>query len=81
MIIGTGSASAFGNRMSITGGNTVTGTIITFVMKGVVAMNKSEKREAVPVWERSMLTLEEAAAYTGIGVRKLRQMTDSPTCD
>lgn len=50
-------------------------------MKGVAAMNKSEKREAVPVWERSMLTLEEAAAYTGIGVRKLRQMTDSPTCD
>ena len=50
-------------------------------MKGVVAMNKSEKREAVPVWERSMLTLEEAAAYTGIGVRKLRQMTDSPICD
>ncbi len=44
-------------------------------------MNKSEKREVVPVWERTALTLEEAAAYTGIGVRKLRQMTDSPTCD
>ena len=24
---------------------------------------------------------EEAAAYTGIGVRKLRGMTDEPTCD
>ncbi len=44
-------------------------------------MNKSEKREAVPVWERSMLTLEEAAAYTGIGVCKLRQMSNSPGCD
>lgn len=28
-----------------------------------------------------MITLEEAAAYTGIGVRKLREMTDEPTCD
>ncbi len=44
-------------------------------------MKKSEKLEMVPVWERAMLTLEEAAAYTGIGVRKLRHMTDSPTCD
>ena len=44
-------------------------------------MNKSEKRELVPVWERPLLTLEEAAAYTGIGVCKLRNMTNNPTCD
>ncbi len=44
-------------------------------------MNKSEKRELVPVWERPLLTLEEAAAYTGIGVCKLRNMTNSPSCD
>ncbi len=44
-------------------------------------MTKYEKREIVPVWERAMITLEEAAAYTGIGVRKLRHMTDSPSCD
>ena len=28
-----------------------------------------------------MITLEEAAAYTGIGVKKLRQMTDNPACE
>ena len=44
-------------------------------------MNKSEKRELVPVWERPLLTLEEAAAYTGIGVCKLRNMTNNPICD
>ena len=44
-------------------------------------MNKSEKRELVPVWERPLLTLEEAAAYTGIGVCKLRNMTNNPTCE
>ena len=44
-------------------------------------MNREEKNNLVPVWERATITLEEAAAYTGIGVRKLREMTDEPTCD
>ena len=39
-------------------------------------MNREEKNNLVPVWERATITLEEAAAYTGIGVRKLREMTD-----
>lgn len=30
----------------------------------------------VPVWEKTTLTLEEAAAYTGIGIHKLREITD-----
>lgn len=30
----------------------------------------------VPVWEKTTLTLEEASAYTGIGVHKLREITD-----
>lgn len=31
----------------------------------------------VPIWEKTTLTLEEAAAYTGIGVCKLREITDA----
>ena len=27
----------------------------------------------IPVWEKSNLTLEEAAAYSGIGINKLRK--------
>ena len=34
----------------------------------------------IPVWEKSNLTLEEAAAYSGIGINKLRKMSDSESC-
>lgn len=44
-------------------------------------MNRDEKREAVPLWERATLSLEEASAYTGIGVNKLRSMSDEKNCD
>ena len=36
--------------------------------------------ETVPVWEKANLTLEEAAAYFGIGINKLRDMTNDETC-
>lgn len=35
----------------------------------------------VPIWEKSNLTLEEAAAYSGIGINKLRQITDDDDCE
>ena len=35
----------------------------------------------IPIWEKSNLTLEEAAAYTGIGVNKLRNLTDREDCE
>ena len=44
-------------------------------------MTKSEKRALVPVYKKAMLTLEEASVYTGIGVNKLRTMTNEPDCD
>lgn len=34
----------------------------------------------VPIWEKSNLTLEEAAAYSGIGINKLRNMSDNEQC-
>ncbi|MBQ9847647.1 MAG: helix-turn-helix domain-containing protein [Clostridia bacterium] len=34
----------------------------------------------VPIWEKSNLTIEEAAAYFGIGIHKLRKMTDKDDC-
>ena len=34
----------------------------------------------VPIYEKSNLTLEEAAAYFNIGVNKLRQLTDDNKC-
>ena len=37
-------------------------------------------KKEVPIWEKSNLTLEEAAAYFGIGINKLREVTDSEEC-
>lgn len=34
----------------------------------------------VPIWEKSNLTLEEAAAYSGIGINKLRRMSNDEQC-
>ena len=37
-------------------------------------------RYEVPIWEKSNLTLEEAAAYSGIGINKLRELTNDNNC-
>lgn len=34
----------------------------------------------VPIWEKSNLNLEEAAAYSGIGISKLRDLTSDKNC-
>lgn len=38
-------------------------------------------KASVPVWEKTNLTLEEAAAYYNIGINKLREMTDTKECE
>ncbi|MEY8576023.1 excisionase [Oscillospiraceae bacterium 21-37] len=38
-------------------------------------------KKEIPIWEKSNLTLEEAAAYFGIGINKLREMTDERGCE
>lgn len=44
------------------------------------AMERRKKLE-VPIWHKSNLTLEEAAAYSGIGVNKLRELTNEKGCN
>lgn len=34
----------------------------------------------VPIWEKNNLTLEEAEAYSGIGINKLRTLSDGEHC-
>lgn len=34
----------------------------------------------VPIWEKMTLTIDEAAAYSNIGVNKIRSMADEPQC-
>ena len=33
-----------------------------------------------PLWERKCLTIEEAAAYSGIGIKKLRSLLKMKKC-
>lgn len=35
----------------------------------------------IPIWEKSNLTLDEAAAYSGIGINKLRAITNDEKCN
>ena len=44
-------------------------------------MTKKEKDQLVPIWERRNLTLDEASVYTGIGVDKLREISNADDCD
>ena len=44
-------------------------------------MTKEEKLEVAPLWERPLLTLQETAAYTGIGVDKLREFSEGEGSD
>jgi len=37
--------------------------------------------EQIPVTEKALLTLEEAAAYTGLGLQKLRIISNDENCD
>ena len=39
------------------------------------------EKQAVPIWEKANSTIDEAAAYFGIGTNKLREITSSPDCD
>lgn len=38
------------------------------------------KNMEVPIWQKSNLTLEEAAAYSGIGINRIRELSNSPEC-
>lgn len=37
--------------------------------------------EKTPIWQKTTLTLEEAASFTGIGINKLRDLSNTENCD
>ena len=39
-----------------------------------------DNRFEVPIWEKVMLTKEEAAAYSHIGINKLEELLKIPNC-
>ena len=43
-------------------------------------MSNDRKPLEVPIWEKSHLTVDEAAAYTGVGRNKIRELSDKADC-
>ncbi len=39
-----------------------------------------KEKPVVPIKDKILLTIEEAAAYSNIGTNKLRDMSDEPSC-
>lgn len=37
-------------------------------------------KQDVPIWKKSNLTIEEAAAYSGIGINRIRELTNQDSC-
>ena len=35
----------------------------------------------IPIWEKSNLTLKEAAEYFGIGINRLKEITNDDNCE
>ncbi|MGM1092347.1 excisionase [Streptococcus dysgalactiae] len=38
-------------------------------------------KKEIPFWEKSNLTIDEAASYFSIGMNKLRELSDYEDCD
>ncbi len=40
----------------------------------------SETSPTIPFWEKAAMTIEEASAYSSIGIVKMRELTKDPRC-
>ena len=47
---------------------------------GCTATNRASNNIDVPIWQKATLTVEEAAAYSNIGITKLYEITNNPIC-
>lgn len=44
-------------------------------------MDLAAREYDVPIWHKEALTLEEAAAYSGLGIKTLKEITTPENCD
>ena len=44
-------------------------------------MQETKIKKEVPLWEKMNLTLDEAAKLTGVGLNRLREISDREDCD
>lgn len=56
-------------------------TISRIVLKIKMKIERIDKmNQIVPVWEKITLTIEEAAEYSNIGINKISELLNDPTC-
>ena len=58
----------------------VAGLRCCLALSGYFCMEGKLPMKEIPIWEKSNLSLEEAAAYSGIGINKLREITNEDRC-
>lgn len=58
----------------------VAGLRCRLTLSGYFCMEGKLPMKEIPIWEKSNLSLEEAAAYSGIGINKLREITNEDRC-
>lgn len=58
----------------------VAGLRCHLALSGYFCMEGKLPMKEIPIWEKSNLSLEEAAAYSGIGINKLREITNEDRC-
>lgn len=58
----------------------VAGLRCRLTLSGYFCMEVKLPMKEIPIWEKSNLSLEEAAAYSGIGINKLREITNEDRC-
>lgn len=42
---------------------------------------KKEISNKVPIWKKAALSIDEAAEYSNIGINKLYELSNNPSCD
>ena len=50
-------------------------------MKNKTIISETREAKSVPLDAKPLLTLKEASIYTGIGINKLREMSNESSCD
>ena len=50
-------------------------------MKNQTIISETKEGKSIPLDAKPLLTLKEASIYTGIGINKLREMSNENSCD
>ena len=50
-------------------------------MKNQTITSETKEAKSIPLDAKPLLTLKEASIYTGIGINKLREMSNENSCD